>query len=246
MANNAPAARPILLDSALGTRLAARGLDFNSDDACLWNLARPDEILRCHAADLAAGAQLLTSNTFGANRAWLAKYGRAKQVAEINARAVALARQAFLDCNRPCRVIGNIGPSATLNRAVFEEQAGLLAEAGADVIHLETLTAPQAVAASAWLDRLPLDIPVWMSLWNWGQTPAEVARIMHDAGVQHWGVNCICDPTTIRFIFESLLASNLPARLFKPSAMPMASFLDLARDCHALGRPLFGRLLRHG
>ena len=231
---------PFLLDSALGTRLAALGLDFNSSDACIWNLKHPEQVLQCHAADLAAGADYITTNTFGANRAWLEKYGRANQIAEINTQAVALARQAFAGCNRPCRIIGNIGPTALENKAVFQEQAELLASAGVGVIHLETLTAPLALAAAGWLEQMQFCIPVWMSLWNWGDQPATTAKTMQDAGIQHWGVNCINDLKTIRFIFESLIDSNLPAQLFKPSAMPMADFINLARHCHALGARYLG------
>lgn len=239
----APEARPpgpILLDSALGTRLASLGLDFNTSDACLWNLTHPEQVVQCHAADLAAGARYLTSNTFGANRAWLEKFGQASAIHQINARAVALARQALAGHDSHARVIGNIGPTALENKAVFQEQAELLASAGVGVIYLETLTAPQALAAAGWLDQMRFCIPVWMSLWNWGEQPATTAKIMQDSGVQHWGVNCINDLKTIRFIFESLIDSNLPAQLFKPSAMPIADFLNLARDCHTLGARYFG------
>src|SRR3954470_1098837 len=85
---------PLLLDAALGTRLIARGLDPARDDPALWNLDRPDDVLDLHRRDVAAGADALLTNTFGATRLTLARLGRSDAVVEINRRAVALARQA--------------------------------------------------------------------------------------------------------------------------------------------------------
>ncbi len=81
---------PLVLDAAMGTRLCARGLDLRSDDPCLWNLTHPAEVLDLHERDVSAGSQVVFTNTFGANRFWLANYDRADAVATINRRAVAL------------------------------------------------------------------------------------------------------------------------------------------------------------
>lgn len=125
---------PILLDAAMGTRLIARGLDLSRDDPSLWNLDHPDVVAAIHRLDIEAGADTLTTNTFGANRSWLSRYGRADDVAAINRQAATLARQAA----GPDRlVLGCIGPTApgTEDEA---EQARLLADAGVDAILLET------------------------------------------------------------------------------------------------------------
>lgn len=233
-----PKAEYRLLDSAMGTRLAALGLDFNTNDACLWNLTRPDEVLQCHAADLAAGADFLTTNTFGANRLWLEKFGRSDEIKEINTTAVALARRAFADQQKPAWIIGNIGPTALEEKSVFIEQAHCLRKAGAELLFLETLSVPQAMAASAWLRDVRL--PVWMSLWHWGDNPVEVAKIMKEAGVARWGVNCMANSETIRSVFQTLFDANLPATIIKPSAMKTHAFIKLARQCQALGARYFG------
>ncbi len=86
---------PLVLDAALGTRLIARGLDLRSDDPSLWNRTHPADVLDLHERDVSAGSQALFSNTFGANRLWLANFGRADSVEDINRRAVALARRAI-------------------------------------------------------------------------------------------------------------------------------------------------------
>lgn len=226
-----------LLDSAMGTRLAALGLDFKTDDPCFWNLTRPDDVLRCHAADLAAGADFLTANTFGANRNWLEKYGRTNEIGEINRLAVALARQA-LNGQSEGFVIGCVGPTALESKKVFIEQAHLLRHSGADLLHLETLTAPQAMTASAWLDEVRL--PVWMSLWNWGDDPVKVATTMKNAGVARWGVNCDSDKKLIQSVFQTLFDHQLQATLLKPSALEMNEFIGLARHCRKLGASHFG------
>src|SRR5436309_3398152 len=85
---------PLILDAAMGTRLCARGLDLRSDDPSLWNLTHPTEVLALHRRDVSAGSQVLFTNTFGANRSWLANYGRSDAVEALNRRAVELARQA--------------------------------------------------------------------------------------------------------------------------------------------------------
>ena len=78
----------------MGTRLMALGLDPRSDDPALWNLSRPDDVLAIHRRDVAAGAGAILTNTFGANRFWLRKFGQDGAVESINRRAVRLARRA--------------------------------------------------------------------------------------------------------------------------------------------------------
>ncbi len=102
-------ARPLLLDAGMGTRLMAGGLDCGRDDPSLWCLDHPHAVAKIHHADVAAGSDALFSNTFGANRFWLDRFGRADDVATLNRRAVELAREA---AGADRFVIGSIGPSA--------------------------------------------------------------------------------------------------------------------------------------
>jgi len=124
---------PLPLDAALGTRLIAQGLDLSKEDPALWNIERPEAVERLHRLDIAAGAGALTTNTFGANRTWLARFGRSSDVEAINRAAVALARAAA----GPDRfVIGGVGPTG--DRQAEREQAAILTDAGADALLLET------------------------------------------------------------------------------------------------------------
>ncbi|MDR7549792.1 MAG: homocysteine S-methyltransferase family protein, partial [Armatimonadota bacterium] len=132
---------PLVADGAMGTMLYARGVPF---DQCFdaANLNRPQLVSEIHDAYLAAGAELLETNTFGANRLKLAGHGLADQVEAINAAGVRLARQAAAAPGRRIWIAGSIGPLGrpmaplgAIGEAeaadIFAEQARALAAAGA-------------------------------------------------------------------------------------------------------------------
>ncbi|MFO0950467.1 MAG: homocysteine S-methyltransferase family protein [Isosphaeraceae bacterium] len=135
-------AGPVVLDAAMGTRLVARGLDLASSDPCLWVLDRPDDVREIHRRDVAAGADGVTTDTFGAHRAWLDRFGRAEDVARVNRRAVEIAREAA----GPFRlVLGSVGPAASAHPRDLAEQVDLLSDAGVDALLFETLRPDEAV-----------------------------------------------------------------------------------------------------
>jgi 5-methyltetrahydrofolate--homocysteine methyltransferase len=177
----------LILDAAMGTRLMALGLD--DDDPCLWNLSHPDAVAAIHRADVEAGAAALLTNTFGANRSWLARFGRADdgRVAAINRSAVALARQAA----GPDRfVIGDLGPTAA-DGGTVAEQAMLLIEAGVDALILETYRIDQAEAALRQLAGSGAPrVPVLVSLFVWPDPPDEAVARLTALGASALGANC--------------------------------------------------------
>lgn len=160
--------RPLLLDGAIGTELIARGLRVREEAPESWNLSRPVDVRAIHAAYAAAGAEAIQTNTFGATRPRLARYGLGDRQREICAAAVALVREAAPGA----AVIGSLGPTGenvalggTADTAplrdAFAEAAGALADAGADAIHLETQFHPAELQAAiagarAGAPRLPL------------------------------------------------------------------------------------------
>src|SRR3954469_16253714 len=85
---------PLLLDGAIGTELIARGLRVREEAPESWNLDRPDDVRAVHAAYVAAGSDAVQTNTFGATRPRLARFGLAERQYEICAAAVRLAREA--------------------------------------------------------------------------------------------------------------------------------------------------------
>lgn len=151
--------RILVLDGAMGTMIQQRGLraeDFGGTkfEGCNEHLVltRPDIILDIHRSYLAAGADMIETNTFGGTRIVLGEYGLEDQVEQINQAAVRLARQAAEEFSRPGRprfVAGSMGPTTRaisvtggvtfqeLEQA-FYEQARALIEAGVDVLLLET------------------------------------------------------------------------------------------------------------
>jgi methionine synthase I (cobalamin-dependent) len=139
----------------MGTRLIAHGLQVRSECPEAWNLERPEEVRAVHASYFEAGAEAVQTNTFGATRPRLRRFGREGQLVEIIRAAVGLAREAAPDR----LVIGSLGPTGetvTLDPGVdlgwleaeFAEPARLLASEGVDAIHLETMFHPAELEAA--------------------------------------------------------------------------------------------------
>ena len=178
---------PLLLDAAHGTRLVARGLNLADDDPCLWNLDRPEEVADLHYFDVAAGSDAVLTNTFGANRAWLARFGRSGEVAAISLAAVGLARQAA----GPSRfVLGGLGPTASTDPSAFRELAEALAAAGVDALMLETHGAEAALLGLQQLSEMRVDLPILVGLFLTDAPPADLAARLLDLGATALGGNC--------------------------------------------------------
>ena len=179
---------PLILDAGMGTRLLERGLVLALDDPTLWNLTRPSQVLAIHRRDVAAGSDAVFTNTFGANRYWLKKFGRETAVESINRRAVQLARSA-LGADR--YVIGDIGPTAGLDPGTATEQAKFLVDAGVDALILETYRYPDVELVLAGVtESLAAPIPVLVSLWEWPESAVIAARRLLDLGAAVIGMNC--------------------------------------------------------
>src|SRR5689334_18309654 len=131
---------PILCDGAMGTLLYARGVPY---ERCFeeLNLVQPELIQAIHQEYAAAGAEIIETNTFGANRFKLGRFGLEDRVRDINFRAVKIAREAREVSGQPVFLAGAVGPiglplapvgSVTLAeaRAAFREQIEALLEAG--------------------------------------------------------------------------------------------------------------------
>ncbi len=153
----------LMADGGIGTGLFARGLE-SGDSPELWNLERPDTVVDLHREFLHAGADVILTNSFGANRFRLALHDRRSQVAELCGAAAALARRAVARSGRRALVAGSMGPTGEVlepvgscrpgdARDAFAEQAEALAAAGVDLLWVETISSIEelelAVAAAA-------------------------------------------------------------------------------------------------
>jgi 5-methyltetrahydrofolate--homocysteine methyltransferase len=209
----------VLLDAAMGTRLLDQGLRLEDDDPCLWNLTHPEAVLAIHRRDVAAGAEAILSNTFGANRHALARLGRGTNpdVAAINQAAVALARRAA----GPGRfVVGGLGPTAADGDAVGEQAAVLIA-AGVDALLFETHRLDQAEAALHQLDRAacgPAPVPLLVSLLAWPVPSAPALTRLVALGAAAVGGNCQDGMAAAIELAERLRATTTMPLIVKPAA----------------------------
>ena len=101
--------RPLLSDGGMGTMLNARGIGF---EQCLdaLNLTNPDLVIEIHQAYIEAGAEIIQTNTFGANRYKLDEHELGERVAEINAAGVEIARRAARASGKNILIAGDVGP----------------------------------------------------------------------------------------------------------------------------------------
>jgi methionine synthase I (cobalamin-dependent) len=235
---------PIVLDAALGTRLCARGLVLGEDDPCLWNLTRPATVLALHRLDITAGARAVFTNTFGASRGWLARFGRS-DVRTINRRAVALARRA---AGAERFILGDIGPAAALAAGAAAEQAAILREAGVDALIFETFRAEVLARILPEVnDALGGALPVIASLWEWPDPPEPTARKLIELGATALGLNCRAGMAPALAFAERMHRVVDCPLLVKPSAaMPEdggstpAAFAALVPELLRLGVRLLG------
>jgi methionine synthase I (cobalamin-dependent)/5,10-methylenetetrahydrofolate reductase len=223
----------------MGTLLYARGVAL---DACfdVLNLNQPKLVQSVHADYIAAGADCVETNTFGANRFKLASHGLDAQVREINLRGVKLARDVRESMGRDVFVLGSVGPlgkylaplgtvSAAEARETFAEQAEALLEGGVDAIVLETFSdlveLELAVVAVRSVTDVPLVAQVVFSdegVTFTGRTPAEVATTLRGLAVQAMGANCSVGSSTLYEVLEHMqpAAGGLPLAVQPNAGLP--------------------------
>jgi methionine synthase / methylenetetrahydrofolate reductase(NADPH) len=234
---------PLLADGAMGTLLHARGvsMDFCFDDL---NRTNPQVVSSIHADYIAAGAEVIETNTFSANRYKLTEHGLQEAVAAINRAGVACAQAALAavaarnTAKHEVYIAGAVGPlgvrlkpfgrlTAAEARAAFHEQISALQ--GVDVLILETFSDHLELAEALAAARAALpDVPVVCHMTFGGDDrtllgylPSKVAQDLHDAGADVIGVNCSGGPEQLSRIAHAMHHA-LPDALL--SVMPNAGF----------------------
>src|SRR6266705_3010074 len=202
--------RPLLCDGAMGTLLYARGIPYEQCFDVL-NIKLPELIQSIHREYISAGAQIIETNTFGANRAKLEAYHLEERVREIT--------------GQPVFVAGAVGPSGrplqapdeqrlSELRAIFREQIEALLEGGADMLILETFSSlaelRQAVLAAKEAGGVP--IVAQMSFYEdghtlSGQSAARVAAVLDDLGVDVMGANCSVGPAATLDVLQEMITA---------------------------------------
>ncbi len=211
----------ILADGAMGTMLHSRGVSF---DKCFdeLNLANPAAVADIHREYIESGAQLIITNTFGANRYKLSKHGLQDEVVEINRAGVELAKRVVAASFKNVLIAGDVGPLGVRiapfgrvkpeeARAAFAEQIKALTEAGSDLIVIETMSdlyeIQEAVKAAKSSSTLPVVASVTFTRDDrtlLGDDPAKVAQTLAQVGADVIGVNCSGGPSQLLRILKQM------------------------------------------
>jgi len=237
--------RTVLFDGAMGTMLYARGVFINRCYDEL-NLSQPELVRSIHEEYLQTGAEVIETNTFGANSFRLTRYGLQDQVAAINKAGVRIARQAVAQLKDKqagtAWVAGSIGPlgihleplgktSLEEARAAFAEQIRALSEAGVDLLTIETMPALDEArealyAALETAPQLPVLVMVTVdddSNCLDGASPKHAATLLAEWGASAIGVNCSTGPATVLTALEAMRGTTtLPLAAMPNAGMPRA------------------------
>ncbi|HZB32365.1 MAG TPA: bifunctional homocysteine S-methyltransferase/methylenetetrahydrofolate reductase [Streptosporangiaceae bacterium] len=226
--------RILIGDGAMGTMLHAAG---NTLDRALpeLNLSDPSLVATIHESYLSSGADLIQTNTFGANRLWLGDQGYADKVTDINRAGVRLAAAAARESGREVFVAGSVSPAVTaLQRhrvdaaeraAVLREQIEVLVGEGVDVVVLETFgyldELVEAVRVAADVGDVPIIAQATFAGDGHtlgGETAHEVASALSGLPIAMLGTNCTIGPQRMLSVVEDLIRfTSLPV-----SAQPNA------------------------
>ncbi len=222
----------------MGTMLHQAGVAI---DQCFdaLNLNAPSIVAEIHRQYLHAGAQVIQTNTFGANRYKLSLHKMEQHVAEINRAGVEVARNAIMAASNQAWIAGDVGPLGVRlapfgrvppeqARQAFIEQIQALAEAGVDLLILETFSdlveLEIAIAAARQVCTLPVVASVTFTrddLTVLGDSPGRAARFLAERGADVIGVNCSGGPAQVLRILQEMHQTVPRARL---SAMPNAGW----------------------
>jgi methionine synthase / methylenetetrahydrofolate reductase(NADPH) len=228
----------LLSDGAMGTMLHARGVSF---EKCFdeLNLANPAAVSDIHREYIEAGANIIQTNTFGANRFKLAKHGLENRIIEINRGGVELARRVVAASSREVLIAGDVGPLGVRiapfgrvqpeeARAAFAEQIAVLVEAGVDLLIIETFTDLYEIREAILAAKPFAPLPVIASMTFTrddrtvlGDDPAKVAKALREAGADVIGVNCSGGPAQLLRLLKAMRQAVPNGRF---SVMPNAGW----------------------
>jgi len=197
-------------DGAWGTQLQARGLP---PGACpeLWNVENPRAVEAVAQSYVAAGSEIIITNTFGGNRFVLGSHGAAARTAELCRAGAAISRKA---AGKGVKVFGSIGPTGKIVMmgevpekelaAAFAEAATAIELAGADAIVLESFSELEEIRIALDAAKRATKLPVVASMTfasgpdktrsMMGTSPAELAKLAEEEGADAVGANCGIGP----------------------------------------------------
>jgi methionine synthase I (cobalamin-dependent)/5,10-methylenetetrahydrofolate reductase len=232
---------PFLSDGGMGTMLHGQGVGL---DRCFdeLNLTHPAIVAGVHRDYIDAGAQIIETNTFGANRFKLSEHGLSDKVTEINQAGVELARRVVQASFQPVLVAGSVGPlgrqlaplgrvKPDAARAAFREQVESLAMAAVDLLIFETFSDLSEMYEAVRVARSVCALPVIAQMTFTedsrtllGHTPEQVVKFLRDLDVDVIGVNCSVGPALVLRVVQRM-SQALGAKKGVPiSAQPNAGW----------------------
>jgi homocysteine S-methyltransferase len=225
--------RVVVFDGAMGTMLYAKGVFINQCYDEL-NLKAPDLVRGVHAAYAKAGAEVLETNTFGANRLKLSQYGLESQVRQINREAARIARDVAGDDHLVAGAVGPLGvriepygpTSVEEAYLTFHEQMQALKEGGVDLFLLETFSdlaeISQGIRAARAVDpTMPVIAQMTVGVdgrTTYGASPDDLARTLGQLDVDIIGLNCSVGPQAILEAIEKMAAATRKKLSAQPNA----------------------------
>ena len=225
----------VVADGAMGSML----YEIAGAQRCLeeLNITQAEAVFGIHQAYLDAGAQIIETNTFGANRNKLTALGLGERVTELNHRGVKIAREAREAARHEVFLAGSIGPLGVVRHVIqlppdemteiFREQAAALEERGVDLFILETFSDVDELCSAVYAIRSFSQLPIVAQLTYseegttfGGTRPADAWEKLKGRNVQAIGANCTIGPQLLLPVLRDLAAAaHLPL-----SAMPNAGF----------------------
>ena len=224
--------RVLVCDGAMGTMLYAKGIFINKSFEAL-NLTQPDLVAAVHEEYVRAGADIIETNTFGANRIKLGSFGIADKLHAINVEGARIARRAASD---RAYVAGSIGPlgiriepwgktGVDEAQACFKEQAAALIEGGVDLFVLETFRDVNEMGAAIAAVRSVSDVPIVAQMTTEedgntldGTPPEKFVPELERRGATIIGVNCSVGPAPMLETIERMAATTRLRLSAQPNA----------------------------
>ncbi len=225
----------VLMDGAMGTEIYARGVFINTCYDEL-NLTNPNLIKEIHRSYIEAGADLIETNTFGANRRKLQKHGLEKEIQAINYQGAKIAREI---AGKQVYVAGSIGPleerlepwgvlSEQETREIYQEQAKPLIDGRVDILSLETFSDLHLMQQAIIGIKEIFDIPLiaHMTIGDdgnslFGTPPERLAIKMKEFGADIVGLNCSVGPKVmLEAAIKMVSAVDIPVSVMANAGIP--------------------------
>jgi len=230
--------RTLLLDGAMGTMLQAHGLK-SGECSEGWNISYPQVVQKIHQEYIKAGADVILTNTFGANRIKLSSYGREKNILKINEIAVNIAKGAIdkeKSLEKRIFIAGSVGPTGKILEPYgdlkisevyknYKEQTVILGKAGVDLIILETFYDLEEIKTALKAVKENTDLMVIASMTFdknlktiYGVDPERAVIVLENEGADGIGANCGTGPEVLYEILKIIKKTGKTYLMVEPNA----------------------------